>query len=452
MPIIVVGVNQHTASVAVREQLAVSPEAVPGALAAVRTRAAEGFLLSTCNRVEAYAVVEEAAAGAAHLQRVLAARSRLSPSLLGSYGYVHTDTAAVRHLFAVAAGLDSLIVGEDQILAQIKAALETSRAADALGPVLDRLGQRALTAGKQVRSATAISRRHLSVVSVALRLATQQVGDLREQRVLIVGGGQTAELALKHLSRRPPALLTVINRTAARAVALAARYRAEAQPWLALESAVAEADVVVSCTRSSEPVLSSGMVARAVAHRPHHRLLLLDLAVPRDVDPACAVVPGVTLYDLDRLQTISADNRQQRAAEIVRAEVIISEAVEQFLAWWRTRAVVPAIVSLRAQAQAIRDAEVARTLARLPDLTPAETAAVRYLAAALVNKLLHTPMTALKSAPNAAELIVAAQQLFGLTKLPSAAAPAGDETHPDPGPNPSIPVPSNGWAELTPPI
>lgn len=452
MSIIVVGVNQHTAPVAVREQLAVSPESLPGALAALRTQAAEGFLLSTCNRVEAYAVVEEATAGAAHLQRVLAVRPRSSPSLLSAYGYVHADAAAIRHLFAVAAGLDSLIVGEDQILAQIKAALETARAAGALGPVLYRLGHRALTAGKQVRSTTAISRRHLSVVSVALRLAAQQTGDLREQRVLIIGGGQTAELALKHLSGRPPAQLIIINRTTARAVALARRYGAEAQPWPALESALAGADVVVSCTSASEPVLSPATVARALARRPEHPLLLLDLAVPRDIDAACAALPGVTLHDLDRLQTISADNHQQRAAEIVRAEAIISEAVEQFMAWWRTRAVVPAIASLRAQAEAIRDAEVARTLARLPDLTPAETAAVRYLAVALVNKLLHTPVTALKSAANAAELTAAAQQLFGLTDLPAAAVPAGAEAQPDPGPDPSIPVPSNGWADLAPPI
>jgi glutamyl-tRNA reductase len=194
------------------------------------------------------------------------------------------------------------------------------------------------------------------------------------------------------------------------------------------------------------------MVARALARRPEHPLLLLDLEVPRDIDAACAALPGVTLHDLDRLQTISADNHQQRAAEIVRAEAIISEAVEQFMAWWRTRAVVPAIASLRAQAEAIRDAEVARTLARLPDLTPAETAAVRYLAVALVNKLLHTPVTALKSAANAAELTAAAQQLFGLTDLPSAAVPAGAEAPPDPDQDPSIPVPSNGWADLAPPI
>ncbi len=319
-------------------------------------------------------------------------------------------------------------MGEDQILAQLKGALAAAQAAHTAGPYLHRLAHMALTAGKQARARTAIGRHHLSVVSVALRLAAGRLGDLGAQRVLVVGGGQTAELALKHLAGRPAALL-VANRTAARGTALAAAYGAVAYPWDALEDAVAAADVVVSATSAPGAVLDAPLVARARARRPERPLLLLDLALPRDVDPACAALPGVDVADLDSLQAIAAENRRRRAAEIAQAEAIIAEAVERFAAWWRARAAVPAIVALRGHAEAVRDAEVARTLARLPDLTPEEADAVRYLATALVNKLMHAPTTALKAAPADAPLAAALHTLFALPETADGApaAPAVDQ-------------------------
>ena len=439
MELVALGVNQETAPVAVRERLACPPAALPGALAHLRTVARESFLLSTCNRVEVYALLEPGAASRDRLVSLLTRDTGLSLDRLAPHLYVHHDAAAVRQLFAVAAGLDSLVVGEDQILAQVKTALDAAHAAHALGPVLYRLGHMALATGKQVRAGTAISRHHLSVVSLGLRLAAEHLGDLHGRAVLIIGAGHTAELALKHLVPRRSAV-TVVNRTAERAATLAARYHGQALPWSALDRAVCSADLVISCTSAPQAVLTAGQIAAALARRqsvaaeggfpaPHDRgLLLLDLAVPRDIDPAVAALSGVRLYDVDSLQALCAGNRQQRLAEIGQAATLIDRAVEQFMAWWRARTAVPTITALRAHAEAIRAAEVARTLARLPDLTPGEAEAVQYLTTALVNKLLHGPMRALQAAPDPASLAALVQDLFGLpAALPTG---TGDGTAP----------------------
>jgi glutamyl-tRNA reductase len=438
MQLVVVGINQQTAPVALRERLAISPARLPEALARLHQVAAEGFLLSTCNRVEAVALVGQAEAGALSLIRVLAAQGGLPVEAIAPHCDIHTDAAAVRHLFAVAAGLDSLVLGEDQILAQLKTALATAQAAQALGPVLHRLGHTALATGKQVRSRTALSRQHLSIVSVALSLAAAELGDLCRRTILVLGAGQMAELTLKHLAKRPPARITVVSRRAEQAAALAARYRGQAGTWPLLDGALAESDVVISCTSAPEAVLDAARIGRALAQRPTRPLLALDLAVPRDIDPASATLPGVTLYDVDSLQAICAGHRQQRAGEIGQAEALIAVAAEQFMSWWRARTVVPTITALRAQAEAIREAELARALARLPDLTPEEAATVRYLATALVNKLLHAPVTALRSTPDAG-LTRAAEHLFA---LPGPAVPVASRPEP-PGaarlPTPPIP-------------
>lgn len=447
MQIVVVGVNQQTAPVAVRERLAIGPDRLPAALARLAGVAAEGFILSTCNRVEIYALMGHSDSGGAGLARLLAAEAGLSPAALTPHLYSHAHAAAVGHFFRVAAGLDSMVVGEDQILAQVKGALDSAQAAATLGPILYRLGHMALAAGKDVRTRTALNRHHLSVVSVALQLAATALGELHGRSVLVLGAGRTAELVLKHLSGAAPGRVTVINRTATHAADLAARYGAVARSWPDLEAALAAADIVISCTGAPATVIDAALVARARAAAEAAPLLCIDLAVPRDIAPAVAALPGVTLYDVDRLQAICAGNRQQRSAEVDQAMPIVTAAVHRYLAWWQARTVTPTIRALHAQAAAIRDAEVARTLARLPGLSPREQAAVQYLAEALVNKLLHGPVTTLKAAPEGANLAEAVQQLFALP-LPAAhdAAPiahlaAGAPAAPDPPLLPS-PVPA----------
>jgi glutamyl-tRNA reductase len=411
--LVAVGLNAQTAPVDVRERLAVTPDALPAVYAGLRALAGESLVLSTCNRVEVFALLD-AGSTPGDLVGYLLGRVGDDGADLLPYLYSYTDRAAVRHLFRVAAGLDSMVLGEDQILAQVKTALDGARAAGGVGPVLHRHGQEAITSGKAVRTSTAISRHHLSVVSTALRLAVEQGFDWRDRTVLLVGAGRTGELACKHLAGRPPARLLITNRTPERATALAAHYNAEAVPWAARAAALAAADLVICCTGAPDPVLDQGMIAATLAARPDRPLLALDLAVPRDVDSHAAHLPGFHLIDVDHLEAICATNRRHRAGEIAAADALIAEGVARFLAWWQARGVAPTVTALRVHAEAIRDAEVARTLARLSHLTPDDAAAVRYLADALVNKLLHAPVTALKAAPDGPDLAGAVQQLFGL--------------------------------------
>jgi glutamyl-tRNA reductase len=416
MQLVAVGIDQGGAPLAHRERLAFAPADLPAALGRLRDITAEGFILSTCNRTEIWAVAGHADTGARALVRFLADERGLSPGAVRPHLRECAHEAAVARLFRVAAGLESMVLGEDQILGQVKAALDAAAAADALGPTLHRLGQLALATGKRVRTETALGRDPVSVVSVALRLAAGALGDLRGRAALIVGAGPTAELALKHLADGRRAPVAIVNRSRDAAAALAARYGARVLPWDDLEGALAAADLVISCTAAPAPVIDAATVARALARRPARPLLALDLAVPRDIAPAAGAVPGVTLHDLDALEAVSAAGRRRRAAEAAAAEAIVAAEAARFLGWWRAREVAPAIAALRGQAEAIRDAEVARALARLPGLNPREAEVVRALAGGIVNKLLHRPVTRLKADPEGANMARVVHDLFGLPR------------------------------------
>ena len=419
MQLVVVGVNQETAPVALRERLAFAAADLPDALAALRDVVAEGCILSTCNRTEIVGLAGHADSGAESLARFLAESRGVSLAEIRPHLRTFAHEAAVEHLFMVAAGLDSMVLGEDQILAQVRAAFDSAAAAGALGPALHRLGDLALGAGKRVRAETVIGQGNLSVVSVALRLAFTELGAWQACTVLLVGGGDIAELVLKHLAKDRPAAITIVNRTYERAAALAARYGAAARPWADLATALASADVIVSCTSAPGVVLD----APVFAVRPDRPLLCLDLAVPRDIAPAARDLPGVTLHDVDALQALADEGWQQRAAAIAPARAIVAAETTRYMEWWRAREVAPAIAALRGHADAIREAEVARALARLPELTPREAEVVRALAAGIVNKLLHRPITTLKTAPEGANMAVSLQELFGLPADPPAISP-----------------------------
>lgn len=411
MHLIVVGIHQRTAPLELREQLAFDGRQLVGALEALRHCAREGLILSTCNRVEVYGIL--ATPAAAPLERFLAGRHGLEPAVLEPYRYVHADRAAVRHLFRLAAGLDSMVLGEDQIVGQIKEAYARAHAAGLTGSLLNRLVHRALAAGKLVRTQTGVARNHLSVVSVALDLARQALGSLSGRRIVVVGAGRMAGLALAHLRADAPQAVTVVNRTFERARTLAEHYGAVARPLDGLEEALRDADVALTCTAAPEIVVRYETVARALAGRTAP-LLLLDLAVPRDVDPRAAVLPGVQLYDVDGMQEVCAANRAARAAEVAGAEALIDVEVEQFMRWWAARRAVPAIRALRARAESIARAEVRRTLARFPDLSPQQRAAIEAMGYAIVNKLLHHPVMALKDQAGGIELAQVVARLFRL--------------------------------------
>lgn len=413
MQLVITGIHQRTAPLALRERLACAAADLPAALQRLRAFADEGFIISTCNRVEVCGIVD-----APHdehaLRQFLLEWKDLAPDELLPHVYTYVGEDAVRHVFRLAAGLDSMVLGEDQIMAQIKAAMSAANDAGMLGNVLHRLLQSALAAGKVVRTQTGIARTPVSVVSVALDMARQALGDLHDKRVTVVGAGRMAELALKHLHGDRTTAIRVLSRTYERAAALAEQYGVVAAPFAALEQFVGESDIVISCTSSPEIVLDSAMIERATAGRSTP-LLLLDLAVPRDVDRRAAALPHVRLFDVDDMQAVSEENRAARTAEIVKAEELLEGEADKFAQWWSSQRVVPTIRALRERAEAIRVTELERTLARLPELSPREQQAVQALSAAIVNKLLHQPITSLKDPHVGGELAEAVQQLFQLS-------------------------------------
>jgi glutamyl-tRNA reductase len=410
--LVIIGTHQRNCPVAARERIAFSPSAIQPALQALGEYVDEGFIISTCNRVEVGGFVADDTEGTQALKHFLADRHGIPADELAPYLYSFTGVDAVRHIFRLAAGLDSMVLGEDQIQTQLKAALADAQAAGAAGQMITRLLQSALAVGKLVRTETGIARQHLSVVSVALDIAHTQLGGLAGRRVLIVGAGRMAELALKHL-RGAASTSTIINRSLERARVLGEIYGAAALPFEQLEQAIGDADVVVSCTAAPEPIISAAMVERAWAGR-EGELLLLDLAVPRDIDRHVTRLPGVRLWDVDGLQAICDANRAARAAEVEHAEALVEAELAKFMEWWATQDVVPTIRALRERAEAIRTAELQRTLAKLPNLAPHEQAAISALSAAIINKLLHQPIATLKDPKTGGQLATVVQELFQL--------------------------------------
>lgn len=414
MQLIITGVHQRTTPITLRERLAFPTATLPEALGALRSFVGEGLIISTCNRVEIYGIVGSEEHADQTLRRFLAGYKGLAPDDLAPYTFTYSGADAVRHLFRLAAGLDSMVLGEEQILGQLRGAVAAAEEQGLLGNMLHRLTQSALAAGKLVRTQTGIARARLSVVSVALDLARQRVGDLAGQRVLIVGAGRMAELALKHLEDERPRALSIINRSPERAQALAERFGARAWQCDELETALRAHDVVISCTAAPNVVIEPGLVARAMAGRAAP-LLLLDLAVPRDVAREVAALPDVTLFDVDDMQAVSEQNRAARAAEISRAEALVEAEQDRFMEWWATQQVIPTIRALRERAEAIRAAELERALARMPELSEREQAAISALSAAIVNKLLHQPITVLKDPESGTQMAQAVQTLFQLS-------------------------------------
>jgi glutamyl-tRNA reductase len=411
--IVVVGLNQNSAALAVRERLAFVPGELPHALKGLRNHVPEGFILSTCNRVEIYGLAGHADSGAQLLGRFLAETRGFPPDELRPLLYSYGHEAAVAHLFRVASGMDSMVVGEGEVLSQVRAALDVAHAAGTLGPVLRRLGSAAVGAGKRVRARTAIGRNPLSVVTLALQAAAAHGQPISDASVLVLGAGEIAETVLRHLDRASPRRVIVASRRYERASALAARYDVASVRMENLADALADADVVVSCTSAPEFVVHSVDVA-AVRPSGSRKLLCLDLGVPRAIDPDVGNLPGVTLVDLDELQAAADENRTRRVREVEAAEVVVGAEVERFMDWWRSRQVVPTIAALRAYAAEVRDSEIAYALARLGDLPPREAFVIRALAQRIVGKLLHRPLTVLKADAEGANMAQVLRQLFQL--------------------------------------
>jgi glutamyl-tRNA reductase len=399
-----------------RERLAFGAETMREALLALRQYTDEGFIISTCNRVEVGGLVEDGPEGVQALMRFLADWHHVPLEHLAPHLYAFRGADAVQHLFRLASGLDSTVLGEDQVMVQVKAALADAQAAGVTGQRVNRLLHGALAAGKLVRTRTDIARSRLSTVSVALDIARERLGDLRGRNVLIVGAGKIAELALKHLRGESPRSVIVINRTFERARELADAYGAACLPFDQLEQALRDADVVISCTASPDVVIDAELIVQARRGNAA-RLVLLDQAVPRDVDARVRELPIAQLFDIDDIRAISEANRAARAAEVAKAEQLVADEVAKFTQWWAAQKVAPTIRALRERAEAIRQAEIERTLAKLPDLSPRQQDAINALSAAIINKLLHQPITSMKDPESGGQLARVVQQLFQLNEM-----------------------------------
>ena len=407
----VLGINHQTAPVRLRERVAFAPDAVPAALAAVRglPGVREAALLSTCNRTELYAIAED---DGRSLADWLAAHPGESGGL-HAYLYHHRDAEAARHLFRVATGLDSLVLGEPQILGQVKEAWALARGAGALGATLDRLFQNAFATAKRARTDTRIGANPVSVASAAVRLAQDSFARLDGSTVLLVGAGETIELAARHLVEARVQRLLVANRTLSHAQELASRHGGVALPLSALDRHLAEADIVLSATASHLPVIGHDQVAEALARRRHRPMLLLDLAVPRDIEASVAGLADAFLYTVDDLERAIEDNRRGRREAAAEAEAIVDLQVARFAEAMQVARNDAPLRALRAHGEAVREAALERARRQLAaGQEPA--AVVEQLASALTNRLLHGPTAALRDAAAGgdADLARAVERLF----------------------------------------
>jgi glutamyl-tRNA reductase len=403
MDIVLVGVSHATAPVSLRERLSISGTHLEDALTRLRQtnghgRAPlyEGAILSTCNRLEVYAVAAEAASGHESIVDFLSLDRHLSADEFRASLYCRSGGDAVRHLMRVACGLESMIVGEPQVLGQVTAAYRAALAQRVVGPVLNTLFQRAIRAGKRAHTETNIGQYAVSVPSVAATLAERVTGGLQGKVVLVMGAGEMGELAARTLISRGATGIIVANRTYDRAVVLARQLGGEAMTFERQIEALARADIVITTTDAPHVILTPEKVASALTGRVERPLVIVDIAVPRDTDPAVADIPGVRLYDIDDLQSAASDNLEARQRETPHVERIVDEETCDFMCWFDVLGVVPTITDLRAWAESVKAAELKRALQRLEHLGDHEREVVRSLAHGLVNKLLHAPTVQLK--------------------------------------------------------
>jgi glutamyl-tRNA reductase len=393
MKLLLVGTSHRLAPVEVRERVAIDPDGA-AALGAALAADGEAVCLSTCNRTEVYLAADDDGEADRRVIETLSGLAEVEPSELEPYLYRLRDEAAAVHLFRVAAGLDSLVPGEGQILGQVRIAFERGSP----GPLLDRLFSHALHAGKRVRTDTAIAESPGTTSSAAAALAAQVFGDLTGSQIAIVGAGKIGTLAARRLLKRGAQLTYVANRTSARGEQLADKLGGAPIPLERLGEAIETADIIVSSTSAPELVLTRDDVAAALPARKGRPLLLIDLAVPRDLDPAINDLADCYLYDIDDLEAVVRETIEGREDEFAKAEAIAVAEGGRFSEWLATRDVVPAIKSVRERAEAIRRGELAKASARLAGLSEREREAVDSLTSRIVNKLLHEPILSLKEA------------------------------------------------------
>lgn len=418
MSLLVFGINHKSADLALRERVVFAPEHMEDALANAMGCAAlaEVVALSTCNRTELYAVVDDCEQAPQMLLDWLAGYHRVASDELERHSYQLRDDEAVRHMMQVASGLDSMVLGEPQILGQMKSALVVAEQAGVVGPELSRVFQQVFSVAKRVRTDTAIGQNPVSVAYAAVSLTQHIFSDLGELRALLIGAGETIELVARHLRDRGIGGLTVANRTLSRARELAEHFDAEAVLLAEVPEQLVSADIVITSTASQLPILGKGAVESALKRRRHRPVLMVDIAVPRDIEPEVGELDDVYLYTIDDLTEIVDENRRAREHEARKADIIIDEGVRQFHQQLRALDAVSTVRAYRRKAEQLRDAELQRALKRLARGDNPE-AVLQQFARGLTNKLLHSPSAQLRkaSAEGRQDVIQWTRELFELS-------------------------------------
>jgi glutamyl-tRNA reductase len=432
MHLVLVGVSHRTAPVDLRERLDFQARGVETALRALVSRGAarEAVVLSTCNRAELYAVCDDVPAAGADIAGFISDFHSVDPTSLAPHLYNAADVDTARHLFRVAAGLDSLVVGEPQILGQVKEAHDAAHTVRTSGPLLTRLFQASFAVGKRVRRETGLGSGAVSVGFAAVSLARKIFGDLNGRNVLVIGAGEMGKLTARHMKSQGVQQVTIVSRTLANAARTAeAIGGASAAPWEDLHSLLSAADIVITATGAAAPILTKATIESVMRTRRSRQLFLIDIAIPRDIEPAAGEIEQVFLYNIDDLQATVQENLARRASEVERAEQIVSEEVDKFTAWLRSRNAVPIVVALRQHFDAVRRAELERRTAHLPQQVRDQIDDITRLT---MEKLLLTPTEQLKALGDSDAIVNVGETLtriFGLGQGAagdSPAAPAAD--------------------------
>ena len=403
MQLLVFGLNHATAPLPIREAVSFAPEETEDALHAVcglLAPIAEGgvtevMILSTCNRTEFYLVANDTDTAVSGLARFISSRKKIREEELLPHTFLYRQLDAVRHVFQVASGLDSMVLGETQIVGQMKKAWRIAKEAGTIGLVLGHLFDGTFATAKEVRTATAIGENSVSLAAAGVRLSEQLFGDLSSRSVLFVGAGEMIELCAAHFSARHPKNVAVANRTLQRGEALAKKYGGQAVELKDLPTILPRFDILVSCTASALPIIGLGMVKRAVSQRRHQPIMMIDLAVPRDIEEEVRSLPDVYVYTVDDLGKVVASGRESRRVAVGQAERIIDAKVKDFESWQSTREIVPLIRALRSRADEMRKAELEKFMHRLQSGGDPE-AILQDFSLALMNKYIHDPVSALR--------------------------------------------------------
>jgi len=396
MQICVVGVNYRTTPSAIRGKLAIGAEQLHDALLSLHAYVPQGIILCTCNRTEIYSIAQEESAELASIN-FLNARANLSQADLLQHIYVYHGEAAVKHLFRVASGLDSMIIGEFEILGQVRRALEEAEKTRLVGLPLLNLFRHAVRAGRRVRAHTDISKNALSVSSAAVDLAARAVGDISSCKFAVIGAGEAGRLAAKASRERGASQIVVVSRSQEKGRALATVLHGTWSPMEKLGQELATCDIAISCSGAPHTVLKLNLVEEVMNTRPHHPLVIIDIAVPPDVEYQIRQLNNVFLYDIDDLTNVCDSNRNQREREILSATEILDDEVKRFISYWQELEVRPVISALVRKSEEIREAELGMTLNKLPHLTDEERTHLDAMTKAIVKKLLHKPIQCLKS-------------------------------------------------------